>query len=150
MANSIIFVALEVRKVTIVAGKTLCVFVVIPTALKLYVSFTPKMLQDMKGNLLKTINTESENLRVVYDAAPEDTTINDFSIKTNVTECDLHLLYLKLIRNNEFLFLFYHNLKTKTYNNLKEILSVQVHCIGEMNQRRFPIKCGSHMILNLK
>ena len=46
----------------------------------------------MKGNLLETINTKSENLRVVYDAVPKDTTINDISIKTNVTECDLHLL----------------------------------------------------------
>ena len=91
--------ALEVRKVTIIAGKTPCAFVVVQTALKLYVSFALKMLQDMKGNLLETINTKSENLRVVYDAVPKDTTINDFSIKTNATECDLHLLYLKLIRN---------------------------------------------------
>ena len=84
------------EKLLLLQAKHRVRFVVVQTALKLYVSFTLKMLQDMKGNLLETINTKSENLRVVYDAVPKDTTINDFSIKTNVTECDLHLLYLKL------------------------------------------------------
>ena len=57
VTTSFIFVALEVRKVTIVASKASWTFVVVQTALKLYVSFTPNIPHDMKGNLLKTINT---------------------------------------------------------------------------------------------